>query len=98
MTNTNHPEAFTTHRTLPRRVRRVMAAGWVSFLAAAAGLAPSIAIVDTVVEVTGGHQDLPVPLSLYSLLFLTLWATALAACLMAFLLQIRFRNRPPSGD
>ncbi|GEM_PF-2592737 len=91
-----HPE-ITPRKPLPRRVRRWLAAGWVSFLAAAAGLAPSITIMDHIVAVTGGHQDLPVPLSLYSLLFLTLWATALAACLMAFLLQAGFRNRPP-GD
>lgn len=93
----NAPDMTPARKLLPRRVRRILASGWVSFLAAAAGLAPSITIMNTVVEVTDGHTELPVPLSIYSLMFLTLWATAMAACLMAFLLQAQYRNRNPQG-
>ncbi len=89
---------ITPRKPLSRRLRRVLASGWVSFLAAAAGLAPSIAVVDAAIEVTGGHPDLPVPLHLYSLMFFTLWATAMGACLMAFLLQAQYRNRVPGGE
>ncbi len=94
----NAPEISPTRKPLSRRVRRVLASGWVSFLAACAGLAPSITLMNTVAEVTGGHIGLPVPLGLYSLMFLTLWATAMAACLLAFLLQAQYRNRIPDGD
>ena len=94
----NDPEMTPARKTLSRRIRRVLASGWVSFLAASACLAPSITILNTVVEVTDGHRDLPVPLSIYSLMFLTLWATAMAACLMAFLLQAQYRNRAPLED
>lgn len=92
------PDMMPARKAPSRRIRRILASGWVSFLAASAGLAPSITIMHSVVEVTDGHTDLPVPLSLYSLMFLTLWGTGMAACLMAFLLQAQYRNRIPSGE
>lgn len=98
MSSEELPEDITPRKPLPRRLRRLLAAGWVSFLAAAAGLAPSISIIEVAVEVTDGHPQLHVPLSLYSLMFLTLWATAMGACLLTFLLQSKFRNRAPDGE
>ena len=46
------PPLLTTSSPLPPRLRKWLAAGWVAFLSASAGLAPIVLLMDQVVEYT----------------------------------------------
>lgn len=94
-TERTHPPA---HSLLPAGLRHWLSAGWVSFLAASAALAPSVYLIDYLVEITGGDTRLPVPLSFYTLAFVTLWLCALLACWLLMLLKSKMRDRAPDTD
>ncbi len=94
--NVTTPPSAATPSPSPT-VRRWLAAGWVAFLAASAGLPAIVYLMDKVVEVSNGDTDLPVPLGIYSLTFLSLWLTALLACWLLMVLQSAVRRGPP-GD